>query len=360
MTSFRKYFIYHFKTTFLRLVMISLLSALLVSTSVWHKNYSWFLSQNTYTVSFAALAIVAAVISTVIPILELLPFKNRRNLDTILFLPIDHRKMAAVHFINGALHIFIINLICFSITFGILTNHSYPFKTGNFVLLFLFTIFGSLAIYAFTLFIFDRANTTADGVIWLISYSFIGAFTFAVVADLYTSIFTEGFVGANDLSFPLTAFSPYFLFVFLWSTVNRILIPKYNIIETATSAVAQIEPASSTPELIANDIIGMIFWGFLIPLCIFGFIWMFKKKRPENIGSVSNSWFGYKVLLPLTAITVLTGFQATLENIVFHAIVLVCLVIGYIIYRKGVHFRPSDYIFMSLSMILPTLLNNLR
>ena len=362
MTSFKKYFLYHFKTTFLRLVIISLLSALLVSTSVWSTYEYWLSYETKSTASFSVLAVVGAIISTVIPILELLPFKNRRNLDTILFLPIEHRKMAAVHFVNGALHIFLINLICFAITFGILRSHSYPFKTWNLVLFFFFAVFACLAVYAFTAFIFDRANTTADGVIWLISYSFIGVLALAVAADLYISVFTDLNLSADELPFALSSLSPYYIFFSLWSAVSSILIPKYTILTKIGSTVTHIQPPSSShPELSDIDIRGMIFWGALILLCIFAFIWMFKKKRPENIGSVSSSWFGYKVLLPLSAITVLTGFDATLdENIVFHAIVLVCLVVGYIIYRKGIRFRPSDYIFMALSMILPTLFNNLR
>ena len=356
MTSFKKYFLYHFKSTFLRFIIIAVLSALLVSTLVWSSTYSKRLEQTTSDVHLVVLTIVAIIISTLIPILELLPFKSRRNMDTILFLPIDRKKMAAVHFINGFLHIFLVNFICFTITHVILTRHSYPYESWNLILLFAFVLFGSLAIYSFTAFIFDRANTTADGIIWLVIYSVIGSLTYSVATNLYISLMGDSYFPNVNVWLVPGTFSPYYLLVSVWSTINRVLIPKYTILET-TNSILEIY---SQPTLQTSDFVGMIFWAILITLCILGFIRLFKIKRPENIGSVSTSAFGYKILLPLTAITLLTGYEATLEDAGLHVIILVALIIGYIVYRKSIRFKPIDYVSIALAMILPTLLNFLR
>lgn len=361
MTSFRKYFIYHFKTTFLRLVIIAVLSAVLVSTFILETRSIYSSGGVRYSIQPDVLRIVAMVIATIIPVLEFLPFKNRRNMDTVLFLPIDRRKMAAVHFINGFLHIFIINLICFAITFFTLRAYNYPCGFGNLSLLCAFTIFGCLAVYSITAFIFDRANITADGIIWLLFYSALGALIFDVGENLYTGINKIGFEQfySRERSFVPGIFSPYFLLFITWDTVQRILLPKYDIRETgATRTITESEylPSTFTITLEKSDLTGMIFWAILIPLCIFGVIWMFKSKHPENIGSISDSAFGYKILLPLTAIAMIADISATPQDAGVYVVTLVALVIGYIIYRRGIRFKPLDYVSIAISLIIPPIL----
>ena len=359
MTSFKKYVTYHFKTTFLRLVIIAVLSAVLVSTFILETRTIYASNGVRYSIQPGVLRIVAVTIATIIPVLEFLPFKNRRNMDTVLFLPIDRRKMAAVHFINGFLHILIINLICFAITFFTLRAYNYPCGLGNLSLLFAFTVFACLAVYAVTAFIFDRANITADGIIWLIFYSVLGIFIFDVGENIYCGIRKISFkeLYATEPFFVPGILSPYFLLFNAWTTVQGILLPDYTIQETGATRTINLPSASaSTITLIKSDITGMIFWAILIPLCIFGVIWMFKTKRPENIGAISDSAIGYKILLPLSAISIISVLQATLDDLGVYTVALVALVIGYIIYRRSIRFKAIDYASIAISLILPPIL----
>ena len=109
MTSFRKYFVYHFRSTFLRFVIIAVLALLVVSVSVSVYDGPYYskdlaMGARYQAVNISVLNTLAAIISTVIPLLELVPFKSKRNMDTMLFLPIGRRKMAAVHFLSGIFH----------------------------------------------------------------------------------------------------------------------------------------------------------------------------------------------------------------------------------------------------------------
>ena len=357
MTSFRKYFVYHFRSTFLRFVIIAVLALLLVfvSVSVYDRETIYTPSDNKdlvmdaryQYVDIGVLNTLAAIISTVIPILELLPFKSKRNMDTMLFLPIERRKMAAVHFINGFIHVFLINFVCFLAAFFILIAHSAMFAPWSIPLLFAVNLLGSFIVYSVTAFIFDRANTTADGIVWLVIYSFIGLVIFASVREIYGDI-------TGTFSYPRkydilteSCMSPYSVLLFLCNGIERYLFSRITYIKSGNS----VEILSAYNNKIDTpDINSAFLWAALAIACAFGFIWLFKNKRPENIGGISSSPFGYKVLLPVTAIAVI-NFEA--DEIALIAIMLVVMIVGYIIYRRSIRFKLWDYISMAIGILVP-------
>ena len=352
MTSFRKYFVYHFRSTFLRFVIIAVLALLVVSVSVSVYDSTYYgkdlaMGARYQDVNISVLNTLAAIISTVIPILELVPFKNKRNMDTMLFLPIGRRKMAAVHFINGFIHVFLINFVCFLAAFFILIANSaiilYPW---SFPLLFAVNLLGSFIVYSVTAFIFDRANTTADGIVWLVIYSFIGVFIFAAGRSIYEDINrTVSYPKKGDFLIE-SSMSPYSVLLFLGNSLHKNLF-RLTYVRSGDS----IEVIQSYRENVDSpEINGAILWSAIAIACAFGFIWLFKNKRPEEIGGISSSPFGYKVLLPVTAIAVI-NFEA--DEIALIAIMLVVMIVGYIIYRRSIRFKLWDYISMAIGLLVP-------
>ena len=353
MTSFRKYFVYHFRSTFLRFVIIAVLALLVVSVSVSVYDSTYYgkdlaMGARYHDVNISVLNTLAGIISTVIPILELVPFKSKRNMDTMLFLPIDRRKMATVHFLNGFIHVFLINFVCFLAAFFILIANSaiilYPW---SFPLLFAVNLLGSFIVYSVTAFIFDRANTTADGIVWLVIYSFIGLLIFTSIREVYRDI-------TGTYSFPLksdilneSSMSPYSVLFFLCNGIEKRFFSSITYIKTGNT----IEILNAHNSKIYIPYINAVFlWAALAIACAFGFIWLFKNKRPEEIGGISSSPFGYKVLLPVTAIAVI-NFEA--DEIALIAIMLVVMIVGYIIYRRSIRFKLWDYISMAIGILIP-------
>jgi hypothetical protein len=341
----------------LRCVIIAVLALLLVfvSVSVYDRETIYTPSDNKdlvmdaryQYVDIGVLNTLAAIISTVIPILELLPFKSKRNMDTMLFLPIERRKMAAVHFINGFAHVFLINLICFTAAFFILIAHSAMFAPWSIPLLFAVNLLGSFIVYSVTAFIFDRANTTADGIVWLVIYSFIGLVIFASVREIYGNV-------TGTFSYPRrydilseSCMSPYSVLLFLCNGIERYLFSRITYIKSGNS----VEILSAYNNKIDTHYINSAFlWAALAIACAFGFIWLFKNKRPENIGAISSSPFGYKVLLPVTAIAVI---NCEADDISLVAIMLVTMIVGYIIYRRSIRLKLLDYISMAIGILVP-------
>ena len=350
MTSFKKYFTYHFKNTFWRLAIIAFLCSLPVWTSIY-SSYQPYNSPFIYLTEYIDLTLLSTlsiIVSTIVPLLELLPFKNRRNMDTMLFLPIDRRKMAATHFINGFIQIFLVNLVTFISAAIVMLSHSFEFNVWNLFLLFAFTILGSLIVYSLIFFIFDRANTTADGLIWILIYTVIGRVLYSAVIVCYEQVIGKEIKPEISELIRSECFNPYNVIDSVWYTLYRLLFPcvEYQYIGTSKTPVYHTQTVIDKYEITA-----IILWSCISVLCIFGFLWHFKRKRPEDIGSISSSAFGYKVLIPLFAASVLFGF-GYLENI---TIVIIAMVICYVIYRRSIKFKLADYISMA-AVISPAIL----
>ena len=64
------------------------------------------------------LAIMISVFAAIIPMLELSEFKNRRNLDTLYFFPIERKSMALVHFVSGFIQLAVIYTVTFASWFS--------------------------------------------------------------------------------------------------------------------------------------------------------------------------------------------------------------------------------------------------
>ena len=79
-------------------------------------------------------------------------------------------------------------------------------------------------------------------------------------------------------------------------------------------------------------------------------------KSLEKAGEISNSPFGYKLLIPLYGYSLLMMY----ENIDFMTILIfIAMVIGYIVYRRSFKLKTSDLVFTgcgAIAAILGTML----
>jgi hypothetical protein len=141
--------------------------------------------------------------------------------------------------------------------------------------------------------------------------------------------------------------SPYSVLLFLCNGIERYLFSRITYIKSGNS----VEILSAYNNKIDTHYINSAFlWAALAIACAFGFIWLFKNKRPENIGGISSSPFGYKVLLPVTAIAVI---NCEADDISLVAIMLVTMIVGYIIYRRSIRLKLLDYISMAIGILVP-------
>jgi hypothetical protein len=80
-----------------------------------------------------------------------------------------------------------------------------------------------------------------------------------------------------------------------------------------------------------------------------GFFLSFGKRRMEKTEEISDSFFGYRVLIPYFAVTGIIGLGTFPMWVAFEVLAL----IGYTIYRRGLRYKLSDIItLIALGILL--------
>ena len=97
-----------------------------------------------------------------------------------------------------------------------------------------------------------------------------------------------------------------------------------------------------------------IFWVVAGIASTVGFLTTFGKRRMERTEEISDSYFGYRVLIPTYAVSGMIVF-AVLDALSW-IIIEILAFLGYTIYRRGFHYRRSDIIIL-LSLIVFLFIN---
>lgn len=297
MTSFKNYFFYHFKNTFLRLIVLCVFSLLLIATnmSYYDKYYSP-----------AVFGYLLGILCTLVPILELSGFKKRRNLDSLFSLPVSRKKQALIHYLNGLMHITTVYTTCFIVMFIYLAVKNNRDASGYFVAYYLLSLAMASFIYSVFMFVFNQANTIVDGVI----FEILAAYSLFWLVQAIRVVF------GLEVSGPLyTIYSPF-----------------------GNDGLFQLV-RDELPFIPWKSLVMCITWVLIGIACMFGYLYTFEKTRVENVGGISNALFGYKLYIPLWASTLLV-----LGGSFLFIFIYVSMFIGYIIYRRGVKLTMIDYI----------------
>ena len=355
MTSFKNYFTYTFKSSFTRFIVCLVISLLLtvVLVNVYSYDTYEYVQPDTYddtyieddeykededfyeekdyiivrrtSVEFSVITFILGTLCFFVPIMELEPFKIRRNIDTLFNLPVSKFKMGLAHYLNGLIHIVGIFTVCSIYTGLYLISKSNELNLIKFIPYYFLSVLFGIFLYSFVSFAFYQGNTLTDGTLILILYSFVFMLFIGVINN-----FRDDRVGFDAA--PYTAFSPISYIVSIYT----------NLIEKSDNYYY-----SNTETYIS-----FVFWTIIGIVSIFGFLYTFAKKKAEDVGEVSNSIFGYKILIPIYTYLLLFISQ---ELDFLHLLIIISAYIGFIIYRRTIKLKKSDYICLALS-IVPILL----
>jgi hypothetical protein len=349
MSSFRKYFSHHFKETLMRILVITVLVALLTVTFVSLSRIILYDYQPyghkhpidavvSVSGSIGVLGVVAAILSTVIPILELVGFKNRRNMDSLLVLPISRTKMALAHYLNGIIEILFANGVCFALTAIKMIPFADVYSIPSLIPYYLLLMLGSAVVYSVFFFVFMQGNTVADGVIFMTLYSLIGM----LVVGTFEAL---GDVKARDMQFSYC--SPYSPIVYVTDLFERFITPNVKY-DGSIGPSAIINPQPIKLEWKDMHTFYLVLWCVIGAIAVIGYLYFFSKQRTERIGGISSSPFGYMTLIPIYALSlILLGISG-----IAGVLVIIATVVGYIIYRRSVRLKLPDLICIGVIAFL--------
>ena len=331
----------------MRTLVLSVLALLLaftfITTTIWTGDYYTQNGQKQFTTtvtgSVSVLGFIAAVLATIIPILELLGFKNRRNMDALLVLPVSRTKMALAHYLNGMLEMLFINAICFLMGIFKLLPAAYVFPIWAMLPFYALLMLSAILLYSIFFFIFMQANTIADGVIFMALHSVLGMLVVAMIEE-------NANVRISDMQW--SYFSPYSPVAFTTSLFERFITPQVRYV-TDEGPSALISKAVTKLGWDSLNTFYMVLWCVIAIAAFVGFLYFFKNLRPERIGGISNSPFGYMTLIPAFA---LSYILAGLSGITWGVIILITSIVGYIIYRRSVRLKLPDLICLGVIALI--------
>lgn len=325
MTSLRRYALYHAKTTLPRLAVIAVVSLLCMYAFFDIHIYQLEERDSFGTCQSGTLTMILGVAATVMPILELAGFKNRRNLDTLCFLPISRMKISVVHYLNGLFQLVAIGLFCFGAAAIWLLPHVVYFNIVSLLPFCALALLCSLLIYSFFMFIFMQAETTIDGILMMLVYTFLMMILMMVVSlmDGFWQYMPDGFMAES---------------AFVYSPLG--------IVSRSYGAAIHGETPA---DIDGSDVLTVVMWSVISLLSALGYFITFPRHRVEKVGGISDSFFGYRVLIPLCGFCLIYWNG---EFFPFYAVILILMLTGYIIYRRSLRLCRSDLLMLAISLAL--------
>lgn len=332
MKVFKRYLCYRLENSALRTIVFTVISAILAWITVSESTGRMYVQYN--ETGIYILAVVLGALCTLIPILELSAFKNRRNLDTLYFFPINRGKMALAHFISGFIQILFAYTVTFIVAYVYLAAQTSYFALGYMPLYYLFSILIGLVMYSFFMFVFGQANTVADGVVMCVLWMFV----ICVVSLAFRGQILRFFLHDTDFWKNTPDLSTWGI---VYAPINNLTVIFQDLIEINKDAL-EYNYRTGYAERYISQMYMFFVWGAVGIAAAFGYFVTFIKKGAEKAGEISSSPFGYKLLIPLYGYSLLMMY----DSIDFMTVLIfVAMVIGYIVYRRSFKLKTSDLVF---------------
>ena len=345
-----EYLIYHMKKTVVRFIVMALLLVMLVNSTVVMV-YSYMAGDriNVSTAMFTVFGIVAPAIVTA---LEFSQFMNRRNLDTWFSLPISRKDLFTVHFINGAIQLTVSVLLGAILAVFKISRHP-ELDLKKSVLYFFLMIGVMLLIYMLYTFLFVSANNVFDGCVFMTGSIFIPLSVFTIFRNFYIAFKAkQSIFGGYDMlsKIPFDGAGIFSVITQLGARYEMLIEPerKSEMIGSVYYDMSPKIPEISIPQA--------SLWTAVCIAALAGAVYVFTTKKTESVSGISESWFGYRILIPLCAgamlnSTAMTASAIREESILSIGLSIVGLIpafigvfVAYIIFRRGVKFKISDLI----------------
>ena len=327
----KRYFLHHLRSVLPRLAVFTIIAVLItvMTANGEHLKYAPDHSGSAYYI----LTIIIGFLATVLPMFEFSVFNNKRNLDTLFSLPIKRSSLSVVHIAVGFIQMFTVyTLSTVSLYVAHLDFASY--YDFSYLIPYYFSILGlgTIAYFIFT-FIFTRANSTLDGIVFCVFWMF-NVYT---VYSLLDNIFNfKTYISSSLMIYtPMNNVTTYFQY--LTEMEER-------WIENATLRDIYFN---------TSDHIVFASWGVAGLVSLVAMLLTFGKKKVECVGEISDSIFGYALNIPLYLVC-LTGL---FDDVTATVWLTICAVIGYFIYRRGFKLKKADLISIIISFILLCVFN---
>lgn len=333
MTGFKSYFRSHLKSNIRILLYLTAITLVLTfvigignaTEEIW--DYKLKANVTAYNSTIGVPVVFLCLLAYIVPVVEFSFFKKRINLNCAYSMPVSRRCLGLAHYLTGAITVILPFTLSYLLNFIlILTRGVQYYNLAPMIPHYLLCLVLGLAMYSLMVFAFNEANTTGDGILFMLLWTFVLFFaTYAL--DYIVSV--PMYFGIEPLPWGLIA----------------ILTKNYRQLIELTTVRDYLGPQNflQAPE----GVFLVVTWILIGIASGVGFFLTFGKRRMEKTEEISDSFFGYRVLIPYFAVTGMIAFLDFAICVVFEILAL----IGYTIYRRGFRYKLSDIIVL-LSLII--------
>ncbi len=287
------------------------------------------------------------IIVSVLPIIEFVTFKKRRNLDCYYGLPITRRLMGMIHYITGLICVIVCYSCCYFVNFLFMLRYPEAFDYMPMLGHYFLSLAIGICLYSLNVFIFNQANSTVDGIIFLVAWNFL----FGLLGETWNSILRiifdiSHFYGVNlyEMQFKLGLL--YTNMGVSWGVLDEIAYEYDRVI--TKEAVHDLCWLWNDPECL----VWLLLWAIVGIAAVFGFVYTFERRKIEKTGEISDSWFGYKLMIPL-----LVSIGIIMSEAYGMLGYIILAFVAYIVYRKGFHLKKSDWISLGVIFIFGVMIS---
>lgn len=277
---------------------------ILIEGNQYYKGISNLTSLNYYVVA----------ISILIPIYNFSVLKTKKGADFYYSLPVDKKTLNFQFYIKGLIEIILAFVFVYIIGFISVLIKGFDFKLLNYLPLLLIYIIIIAFYYSFNCFLFSKANTTIDGVAFILLQTIL----FYLFWGFLSEIFYNNIENINMFT----------------NTASK--FPFYPIFYVSDIFTARIEMFALNSYILDN-LLSALFWIIISGLFLYLLFFQTKNQRPEEVSEVSNSWFGYKLFIPLLSFFLL--FTLLAGNFIIYSIIISVIfmflnIVSYSLYQR--------------------------
>ena len=270
-----------------------------------------------------------AVLSFIVPVLQYSYRMKKRATDLWYSLPITRTKLVLLRTLGGLALVLIPYTFSYWLGFAAIALSENMFRLSAYVPLFFASIGVGILLYGVNSFLYTRANLIGDGIIFMLAWITVPCLPFLFFLVKNGSFLPQGSLLANpSLCLSLSPLG------WLFAYFDPIIRGKESVIPHAWFIFGLGTVAGAA--------------------AFFGLFFTAKRHKAENAGQISDTFFGYKTLIPWSMFFLIITFLSpqSPDSMAYLITILIFGLIAYFIYRRS--FRLKKYDILSLIFTLLT------
>ena len=306
-----------------------------------------------YDSGLACYAVLLCVLCTVVPVMQFSYRMKQRSVDLWYSLPITRKQLVLVRTLAGLLLVFVPFTIAYWPGVAIVAMRcnelassvrGFHFQYIHYLSCFAQMLLLGTCLFGVNAFLFTRGNSMFDGIFFILGW--------AILVPLFVVVLNDDFAfdfywqGASGRQTWVNS-SLFFTYFFTYSPVAWTGVAFEKLITVGAFFDNEF-------HFMVTSILGVL-EGAAAYLALF---LLADKDKSENVGQISSSRMGYKVLLPaleagvIALIIVSVGWGWFDWNTVFYLVlVALCALAFYFAYRRSFRLKLSDILSVILAFV---------